>query len=108
MSTAQVPGHVAANNDHLHTGCWAERDTPTGRALLYVDRIDTNDDGTGVVHYSEMTEGSVTAAPRQSVMTIAGFNARYSDSGWTWHDKSPAPARPVASSTLHLRYARAE
>lgn len=96
MSTAQVPGHVAANNDHLHEGCWAER---PGR-LLRVDRIVN-----GNVHYSEHDLTAVTSVPCVNVMTVPGFNAAYSDAGWTWHDKAPRPA-VAARPVLHLNYER--
>lgn len=88
MSTSQVPGYVAANNDHLHEGCWAER----GTRLLFIDRIEN-----GVVSYSEHDLGVVTAVPCVNMMTVEGFGAAYSDAGWTWHDKSPRPMVPAAA-----------
>lgn len=95
MSTAHVPGYVAANNDHLHAGCWAER---PGRLLL-IDRLDGD-----LVHYSEHDLTAVTSVPIVATMTREGFGAYYSDAGWTWHDKTPAPA--VRRETLHLNYER--
>lgn len=94
MSTAQVPGYVAANNDHLHDGCWAERTVLGSRRLLLVDHIDDD-----IIYYSEHDLGSVTSTPSLSVMTRAGFMVAYSDAGWTWHDKSPKPA--VAARAEH-------
>jgi len=96
MSTAQVPGYNAANNDHLHDGCWAERTVLGTRRLLLVDRIDGD-----VVYYSEHDLGSVTSVPTVSAMTRDGFSAAYSDAGWTWHDKSPRPAVPALQRAEH-------
>lgn len=91
MSTPQVPGYVASNNDALHDGCWAERVHASGAIeYLYIDHIEA-----GLVRYHEFIPGPVTAAPAVRVMTLQGFGAAYSDAGWTWHDKS---VRPVVES----------
>lgn len=89
MATAQVPGYVAANHDTLHLNCWAERETPAGKRLLFIDKLDG-----GLV---EFTEHNLAAMKQRSGMaTIGVFNRTFSNAGWTWHDKSAKPELPAA------------
>ena len=83
MSTPQVPGYVAANNDHLHDGCWAEKPS----RLLFVETV-----ADGEVTYRHIDLTAMTQT--HDTLPVTLFNRGYSDAGWTWHDKSPKPAIP--------------
>lgn len=81
MATAQVPGYVPTNQDSLHERCWAERPD----RLLTVEAVTPLN--------VQFVERDATGIPvtSPSVMPILDFQRAYSDSGWTWHDKSPSP-----------------
>lgn len=83
MSTAQVPGYVAANADNLHVGCWAESNDGS---LLLVESVQN-----GSVKYSVIDRSDEAPAEYYGELVEPAFKAEFSDKGWVWHDKTPFP-----------------
>lgn len=86
MSTMQVPGFRAENNDCLAAGCWAENDDGS---KLVVEMID----GERVCFQAIRPDGEFAIA----LMALDEFMAKMSDTEWTWHDKTPSPV-PVCGT----------
>lgn len=90
MSTNDVPGASASNNDILHQGCWAEHEDGS---LIYVYATE----GGRVVY--EMFDMSAAPIIRFShAYAEAEFKRRFSwppagtsTEKWTWHDKTHFP-----------------
>lgn len=87
MSTTQVPGYISANADNLHVGCWAE--APDG-SLMMVESVKS-----GTVSYSVIDRSADAPAEYYGNLLEAAFKAEFSDTGWTWHDKTPFPCADV-------------
>lgn len=89
MSTNDVPGAVARNNDTLAMGCWAEHDD---ESLIFVESTEG-----GNVVYSIFDVAREPAVEYRSAMPEASFKKTFSWSAgsknekWTWHDKTPFP-----------------
>jgi hypothetical protein len=95
MSTNDVPGYKAANNDELACGCWAEHEDGS---LIFVESTETNR-----VIYSIFDMAKKPPVEYRDAMTEAAFKRQFSfppldddddiASGiiWTWHDKTPFP-----------------
>lgn len=91
MSTNDVPGAVAANNDTLGMGCWAENDdgslvlvesTEANRVIFSV--FDMSRDP--IMEYrSAMPDGDFK---RYFSWTVPGAKKK---AKWTWHDKTAFP-----------------
>lgn len=88
MSTNDVPGAKASNNDVLAMGSWAEHDDGS---LILVEAVEA-----GRVVYSIFDVADTPVEYRDS-MPESGFKNQFSwkpgSSGlkWTWHDKTPFP-----------------
>jgi hypothetical protein len=97
MSTNDVPGFRAANNDVLACGCWAEHEDGS---LIFVESTETNR-----VIYSIFDMAKKPPVEYRDAMTEAAFKRQFSWSPdddddddeilsrtiWTWHDKTPFP-----------------
>lgn len=81
MATMQVPGYIPANADRLHRGCWAEQ----GNRLLTMDKVTPDS-----VAFRTMDRTGKLIEDKQE-MPVLDFQRSYSDKGWLWHDKTPAP-----------------
>lgn len=96
MSTNDVPGASATNNDVLAAGCWAEHEDGS---LLYVKGTENN---RVVYELYDMQESPVVYY--QDAMAEDDFKKAFSfppvgtsDIKWTWHDKTPFPWDKVIS-----------
>ncbi len=97
MSTNDVPGAVATNNDVLAMGCWAEHDDGS---LILVEAVEG-----GRVIYSVFDVAPDPPIEYRTAMPEDVFKDRFSwtpeahddddddlaDIRWTWHDKTPFP-----------------
>jgi len=91
MSTNDVPGAVAANNDELRMGCWAEHNDGS---LLFVESTENN---RVIFSMFDISEDPVTEF--REMMVLDEFEEFFSydpssadtDTKWTWHDKTPFP-----------------
>lgn len=88
MSTHDVPGANATNNDELAMGCWAEHEDGS---LIFVESTE----GDRVV-YSMFDVSQEPVMEYRDAMDGDDFKGMFSwpgDSGekWTWHDKTPFP-----------------
>lgn len=110
MSTNDVPGAVAANNDKLRQGCWAEH---SDGSLIYV--YDTEVDN---VIYSMFDLSLNPVMEYRHRMPVGDFEKAFSCSRadihkpvtvggktikkelWTWHDKTPFPWDRIIKSGL--------
>ena len=106
MSTNDVPGAVAANNDALRMGCWAEH--ADDGTLIFVKSTEATPDGVKRVIYEMYDLAQVPVLFFQDAMTEDGFMKKYSwdpkNPGksfgkWTWHDKTPFPWDKVIKAT---------
>lgn len=90
MSTNDVPGANAANNDELAMGCWAEH--PDGSYLLVLST--ENDE---VIFSMFDTKDPTTPQyndklPKKEFEKHFSWDSKNSNSiKWTWHDKTPFP-----------------
>lgn len=88
MSTNDVPGAVAGNNDTLAMGCWAEHQD---KSLMFVESTEG-----GNVVYSMFDVSREPAIEFRDAMPEADFKKTFSwpnklGEKWTWHDKTPFP-----------------
>jgi hypothetical protein len=88
MSTHDVPGYKAENNDKLATGSWAEHDDGS---LIFVESTEANR-----VVYSMFDMAKLPPVEYRSAMPQVTFEKTFSfgndlDEVWTWHDKTPFP-----------------
>jgi len=91
MSTNDVPGAKASNNDELAMGCWAEHDDGS---LIFVESTEG-----GRVIYSVFDITKTPPVEFRDSMPQEGFEAHFSwdpkgkkdQIKWTWHDKTPFP-----------------
>lgn len=92
MSTNDVPGARAANNDELGLGCWAEHEDGT---LLFVESTEADR-----VIYSVFDTRKNPPMEFRDAMPEDGFKKHFSwdpnskdddQIKWTWHDKTPFP-----------------
>jgi len=83
MPTKQVPGSNPADKDILFVGAWAEHDD--GSMLL----IEGDEDD--VVVFSVFDIAKDPVVEYRDAMPVEGFDKQFSDTGWTWHDKTPFP-----------------
>ena len=88
MSTNDVPGAKASNNDELAMGCWAEH---KDGSLIFVESTE----GDRVV-YSVFDVSKDPAVEFRDTMPISGFKSKFSwnpsdpkSEKWLWKDKSP-------------------
>ncbi len=107
MSTADVPGSKASNNDKLAMGCWAEHDDGS---MIFVESTE----GDRVI-YSVFDMAKAPIVEYRDAMPTAGFNTQFSygtksKEKWTWHDKTPFPWDKVikAGARDGQRFASAE
>lgn len=87
MSTHDVPGYRAQNQDSLASGCWAEHGDGS---LIVVGSVDA-----GYVRYLVFDRSeqipSVFADAMPETEFMEQFSAPKSPVVWTWHDKTPFP-----------------
>ena len=101
MSTNDVPGHKASNNDVLAMGSWAES---KDGSLIFVEGVEN-----GRVIYSMFDTRHTPVLEYRDAMPEADFKTAFSwkadrsglkdkkasgvpaDILWTWHDKTPFP-----------------
>jgi len=92
MSTNDVPGAKATNNDKLSMGCWAEHQDGS---LIFVESTEG-----GRAIYSVFDISKDPPIEFRDTMPIQGFKDHFSwnpkskdkdQIKWTWHDKSPMP-----------------
>jgi len=91
MSTNDVPGAKACNNDELAMGCWAEHDDGS---LIFVESTEG-----GRVIYSVFDISKIPPIEFRDSMPKEGFEAHFSwdpkgkkdQIKWTWHDKTAFP-----------------
>ena len=90
MSTNDVPGARAANNDELAMGCWAEHEDGS---LIFVA---SNEASTVVYHIFDVSRDPVI--DYRDAMDETGFKEKFSfdpagpnTEKWVWHDKTPFP-----------------
>jgi len=90
MSTNDVPGAKASNNDQLAMGCWAEA---KDGSLIFVESAES-----GRIIFSVFDVATDPITEYRDSMPEAGFKQNFSwdpkkkDSiQWTWHDKTPFP-----------------
>lgn len=92
MSTHDVPGARAANNDVLAMGCWAEHDDGS---MIFVESVEG-----GTVVYSIFDLSQDPKIEYRDAMPEAVFKDRFSwkpdtddpdNIQWTWRDKTPMP-----------------
>jgi len=95
MSTNDVPGAKASNNDILAMGCWAEHEDGS---LIVVESVEA-----GSVVYSIFDIGVSPRVEYRDAMKESTFKDQFTwkSSGkgskksdnlkWTWHDKTPFP-----------------
>lgn len=88
MSTNDVPGAVASNNDALAMGCWAEHEDGS---LIFVESTE----GDNVV-FSMFDQSREPIMEWRGSMRRPRFEQHFSYPGgsgekWTWHDKTPFP-----------------
>ncbi len=88
MSTNDVPGAKAANNDELAMGCWAEHEDGS---LIFVEGTE----GDKIV-YSIFDVSQDPPVEYRDAMPEDGFKKHFSwdsknpqSEKWTWHDKTP-------------------
>ena len=86
MSTNDVPGAKAKNNDELAMGCWAEHEDGS---LILVESVEG-----GYVVYSVFDLAEDPILEYRDKMAEGAFKKAFSwptDTGdkWTWHDKTP-------------------
>lgn len=93
MSTNDVPGAKAVNNDVLAMGCWAEAADPNDPSLIFVEGVEG-----GRVIYSMFDLLPQVPQEYRDSMPEDGFKAQFtykpadkSSIRWTWHDKTPFP-----------------
>lgn len=94
MSTNDVPGFRASNNDVLAMGCWAEHQDGS---LIFVEGVEN-----GRVIYSIFDAAHSPVIEYRDAMPEIEFKTSFSwkapskvskvpDIQWTWHDKTPFP-----------------
>ena len=98
MSTNDVPGYKAANNDVLAMGCWAEHEDGS---LIFVESVENYR-----VIYSIFDMAKAPIVEYRDAMPETDFNAAFSWQSeskvskkargvnqikWTWHDKTRFP-----------------
>ena len=96
MSTNDVPGHKACNNDQLQMGCWAEH---SDGSLIFVESVENHR-----VIYSMFDLAKEPVVEYRDAMPEKDFKANFSwdadgtqakkkvpNIAWTWHDKTPFP-----------------
>lgn len=88
MSTNDVPGARAQNEDELAMGCWAEHEDGS---LIFVE----NTEGDQVI-YSMFDLSREPIMEWRDAMEEDEFKTTFSYPGksgekWTWHDKTPFP-----------------
>lgn len=87
MSTNDVPGSNPANQDSLHTGCWAEH---KDGSYIFVEGNEAN-----LVVFSMFDTAKDPVVEYRERMAEATFKRMFSWPGstdkWTWHDKTPFP-----------------
>jgi hypothetical protein len=92
MSTNDVPGAKAANNDALAMGCWAEHDDGS---MIFVEGVEA-----GKVVYSIFDLATDPPVEYRDSMVEHGFKTQFTwdpkaqstkSLKWTWHDKTPFP-----------------
>ena len=81
MSTGDVPGANPKNGDDLHAGCWAEH---SDGSMIYVQGAEG-----GTVTYSVFDVSQDPPMEWRGQMGDKDFKAQFTQSGWTWHDKTP-------------------
>lgn len=109
MSTNDVPGANAINNDALAMGCWAEH---SDGSLIFVKSVE----GSRVIY--EMYDTSADPIVQYTdAMIEDAFKTQFSwkptdpnSIKWTWHDKTPFPWDRVIKSGAKdgLGYASAQ
>ena len=87
MSTNDVPGAKASNNDKLHAGCWAE--AKDGSLIL----VEGNESGTVIFSVFDISKDPCIEF--RDAMPEKGFKKDFSNKDWTWHDKTPFPWEKV-------------
>lgn len=92
MSTNDVPGAKASNNDILAMGCWAEHDDGS---LILVEAVEAGKvvysifDVKKYVEYRDTMPESLFKKQFSwdpLIKTVPALNLK-----WTWHDKTPFP-----------------
>jgi len=88
MSTNDVPGAKAANNDALAMGCWAEH--ADGSLIL----VQSTEGKRVIYEVFDLSDPKHVVDYRDS-MSEKAFKTHFSWKGkgdkWTWHDKTPFP-----------------
>ena len=91
VSTHDVPGARASNNDELAIGCWAEHDDGS---LIFVE---STENGRVIYSIFDVNDPDNPVEYRDS-MSIRAFKKEFSwdvkkkkSIKWTWHDKTPFP-----------------
>lgn len=96
MSTNDVPGAHAANNDTLSMGCWAEHDDGSLILVEGVEPISPGDPKNRVV-YSIFDTAKTPVVEFRDAMDEDRFKSQFSwrtglsKDKWVWHDKTPFP-----------------
>jgi hypothetical protein len=87
MSTNDVPGAKAQNNDTLHIGCWAEHDD--GSLIL----VEGNENGRVIYSVFDLLKKPIVEYRDAMPETVFKKTFSYDGSNikWTWHDKTPFP-----------------
>jgi hypothetical protein len=89
MSTNDVPGAKAANNDELAMGCWAEHEDGS---LILVESTEGNRIIYSIFNMSEDPPWEYRdAMPQDGFMDHYSFDGKPDSIKWTWHDKTPFP-----------------
>ncbi len=94
MSTNDVPGAVASNNDVLAMGCWGEHGADS---LIFVK---STEGGRVIYEMFDLTQNPITVF--NDAMLEDVFKKQFSwdpknpkNEKWTWHDKTPFPWNKV-------------
>ncbi len=91
MSTNDVPGAKASNNDKLAMGCWAEANDDS---LILIEGVSTAENRV-IFSIFDLSNSEQPLEYRDS-MPIDGFEEDFSygdksQDKWTWHDKTDFP-----------------
>ncbi len=109
MSTNDVPGYKATNNDALAMGCWAEHEDGS---LILIESTEG-----GRVIYSIFDVATIPITEFRDSMAEGAFKKAFSwaqgkskEDLWTWHDKTAFPWDKIIKSGARdgTRYASVE
>lgn len=110
MSTNDVPGAVAANNDELGMGCWAESAEKGDQSPIFVESTEND---RVIFSVFDLSKNPITEYRDSMVKTefekYFSWNSNAKKPKWTWHDKTAFPWNRIikAGATDGLKFASA-